>query len=196
MPPWAPHSELDTLTERHISVLMSSWSSPVSVPCIPPLVAYCLQIIVPSRKEANDINVGYWYPNICKITNKIIFMIKTSCHSLWFHVKWYLPLLCNRSFIEIRIKSRNSIKSFHLLSVAVEVVATKFFSATHWHCEGNKRENVRCWLVCSVSVAVTVSPKTYNFLGLCFTIDINNQDTGGEGTGEIDKSSEENIIRH
>ena len=147
MPPWAPHSELDTLTERHISVLMSSWSSPVSVPCIPPLVAYCLQIIVPSRKEANDINVGYWYPNICKITNKIIFMIKTSCHSLWFHVKWYLPLLCNRSFIEIRIKSRNSIKSFHLLSVAVEVVATKFFSATHWHCEGNKRENVRCWLV-------------------------------------------------
>ena len=47
-----------------------------------------------------------------------------------------------------------------------------------------------------VSVAVTVSPKTYNFLGLCFTIDINNQDTGGEGTGEIDKSSEENIIRH
>ena len=48
----------------------------------------------------------------------------------------------------------------------------------------------------SVSVAVTVSPKTYNFLGLCFTIDINNQDTGGEGTGEIDKSSEENIIRH
>ena len=84
------------------------------------------------------------------------------------------------------------IKSFHLLSVAVEVVEVFLCNSL----AGNKRENVRCWLVCSVSVAVTVSPKTYNFLGLCFTIDINNQDTGGEGTGEIDKSSEENIIRH
>ena len=51
-------------------------------------------------------------------------------------------------------------------------------------------------------VAVSVSPKTYNFLGLCFTIDINNQDRGGdeggrgEDTGEIDKSSAENIIRY